>query len=232
MITDKNRQYKIYKDKADTYDRLVSKEDYQNHLLPAIQQLTPLDNKIVLELGAGTGRLTELIAPLCRTVLAFDKEAHMLDFAKTKLIAAGIDNVQFQVGRHSAIPAPDHSAHIILAGWTLGYYSFETRWKQKLKTALDEIERLLKPGGTAIIIETLGTGHTHPKTYKKHSDFFDYLKSQGFIQTWIRTDYQFSSVQEAVEIIGDFFGEKLAQEVLNANKNIVPECTGLWSKIF
>jgi hypothetical protein len=45
---------------------------------------------------------------------------------------------------------------------------------------------------------------------------------------WIRTDYEFASVEEAVTLTRFFFGDELALQVQTANSPIVPECTGLW----
>jgi hypothetical protein len=51
---------------------------------------------------------------------------------------------------------------------------------------------------------------------------------QGFQRNWIRTDYRFTSVQEAVALTRFFFGDEMAQEVLANDSLIVPECTGIW----
>lgn len=58
----------IYRSQAEQYDTLVSNEDYQNNLLPALQKLTSFNNKTVVEFGAGTGRVTCLLAPLVRSI--------------------------------------------------------------------------------------------------------------------------------------------------------------------
>jgi hypothetical protein len=47
---------------------------------------------------------------------------------------------------------------------------------------------------------------------------------------WIRTDYRFPSVKDAVEKTRFFFGEQMAQEVAGRNSEILPECTGIWYK--
>jgi hypothetical protein len=58
--------------------------------------------------------------------------------------------------------------------------------------------------------------------------YYTLLEDMGFSSTWIRTDYQFKSVQEAAELTGFFFGEELADRVAREKLVILPECTGIW----
>jgi hypothetical protein len=44
----------------------------------------------------------------------------------------------------------------------------------------------------------------------------------------VRTDYQFESLEEAVELSTFFFGEELGQKVREKSWVILPECTGIW----
>ncbi len=73
----------IYRRQAGDYDLLVSREDFQGNLLPALEAITPLAGVDVVEFGAGTGRLTRLVVPVARMVYAFDVAEAML--AKARL---------------------------------------------------------------------------------------------------------------------------------------------------
>ncbi|HOD45111.1 MAG TPA: hypothetical protein PKL21_09535, partial [Anaerolineaceae bacterium] len=53
----------IYRQSAQAYDLLVTREDVHCNLLKAIQWILPLEGRRVVEPGAGTGRLTRLLAP-------------------------------------------------------------------------------------------------------------------------------------------------------------------------
>ena len=93
-----------------------------------------------------------------------------------------------------------------------------------------EMKRVLRPGGTAVIFETLGTGSEEPNPPTETlAAYYAYLENeQGFSTTWIRTDYQFESVSEAGELAGFFFGDDLAAQVTANEWVILPECTGIW----
>src|SRR5579871_2644293 len=77
----------IYQQHADDYDRLVNAEDCDHHLLPAIEQHVKVNGAAVLEVGAGTGRVTRLLVAGGAKVLASDQSAAMLRVAQPHLVA-------------------------------------------------------------------------------------------------------------------------------------------------
>jgi hypothetical protein len=54
------------------------------------------------------------------------------------------------------------------------------------------------------------------------------VEAYGFSHKWIRTDYEFESVEQAVELTRFFFGEQLADDVHAQKLTRVPECAGIW----
>ena len=72
---------RIYREHADEYHELVMREDHEGRLLPAILSAVDLRGRDVVELGAGTGRVTALVAPLAARVRAFDRSTAMLERA-------------------------------------------------------------------------------------------------------------------------------------------------------
>ncbi len=220
----------IYAHEAERYDRLVAREDYQGHLLPALRQIIPPEGKDVVESGAGTGRLTCLFAPLVKSIRAFDASPHMLSLAAANLEASGTTNWSTQVADHRSLPVSDRSADIAISGWSVCYLLDEPSvdWRHEISKALAEMRRVLRPGGVTILVETQGTGFEIPHPPDHLLGYFHFLDEQGFSSAWIRTDYRFESLDEAVELVHFFFGEELAGQVNRSGDVIVPECTGLW----
>ena len=186
----------------------------------------------MVELGAGTGRLTRLLAPHVHSIKAFDSSAHMLEEAEKSLRELGLSNWQTGVADHRQVPVQDASADLVLSGWSFCYLAVwdGADWHSALQAGLNEIERILRPGGMILIIESLGTGTEKPRPPEHLVAYFDWLTEAGFERGWIRTDYQFKSLEEAVELSTFFFGEEMGQKVREKNWIILPECTGLWWK--
>ena len=222
----------IYGSEAVRYDLLVSREDYQGHILPALQEIQNLAGLDVAELGAGSGRLTLQIAPLVSSVRAFDSSAHMLDFAVCKSKRLGITNTIFQAADNRSLPLEDGSVDLCLSGWSIGYFAApdNPRWKKDVDQTLGEMRRILRPGGAMVILETLGTGVEQPQAPTPELQaYYTYLEQQyGFDRTWIRTDYCFQTVEEAQRIVEFFFGEPLSSRVGELKLTVLPECTGIW----
>ena len=102
--------------------------------------------------------------------------------------------------------------------------------QREIEQALDEMRRILQPGGTIIIIETLGTGQSRPQPPTSGlAKFYNWLEEHhNYQQAWIRTDYQFSSVAEADRLTRFFFGDELAERIHREQLRLIPECTGIW----
>jgi len=223
----------IYRQQAEAYEALVSREDYQGHILPALESLTALRGRAVVDLGAGTGRLACLLAPLAASVYAFDLNRAMLAVAAARLRRSGLAHWTAAVADHRALPLPDGSADLLVSGWSVSYLAVwnPDDWQAQLERGLAEMRRLLRPGGSLILLETLGTGFTRPSPPAHMHAFLAYLEAHGFRRTWIRTDYRFEDRRQAEELTRFFFGEELLPKLEERPEGVcLPECTGLWSR--
>ncbi len=222
----------IYAQHADLYDALVVREDYQGNILTTLQSIRPLVGLDIVEFGAGTGRLTLLLAPLVRSIRAYDGSEHMLAVAQERLHAAGYANASTEVADNRQIPAADASADISIQGWSFGHCCgwYPDTWRDEIGKALAEMRRVLRPGGTAIMLETLGTGRETPQPPTPAlAEYYAWLEGElGWSHTWIRTDYRFESLDEAERLTRFFFGDELAAQVITNQWSTLPECTGVW----
>ncbi len=220
----------IYARHADLYDRLVAYEDHEGHLLSALMAICPLQGRDVVEFGAGTGRVTALLAPHVRTLYAFDASSHMLGVAVRRL--EGRENVKFAVAENRALPLPATVADVAVEGWSFGHATewHADSWQEHIGAALTEMRRVLRSGGTMILIETLGTGRELPQPPSEQlAALYAWLEDVlGFSHTWVRTDYHFPSVWEAERLVRFFFGDDLAARVAREHLVLLPECTGIW----
>lgn len=226
----------IYNHDAERYERLIAREDQRGNLFQILMDIHPFDGKTVVEFGAGTGRLTRIMSVLVHRIHAFDLAPAMLREGYRVLSETGMENWSFTQADNRNMPLASNSADIVVEGWSFAHVMgwYPDSWQAETDKMLSEMQRILKPGGTMILIETMGTGNRKPEAPDENlATLYNYWEQKhGFEYQWIRTDYQFESVAEADELMRFFFGDEMA-DTLVADKNIiVPECTGVWWKHF
>ncbi len=107
----------------------------------AVTEVVTLDGKVVIDAGAGTGRVAFDAAPAARHVFAVEPVATLRLYLRDKAGRLGIDNLYVLDGFLHAIPLPAGSADVLLTCQAIGW---------NLPEELPEIERVVKPGGTAM----------------------------------------------------------------------------------
>jgi ubiquinone/menaquinone biosynthesis C-methylase UbiE len=222
----------VYARHGNEYEALIAREDYQGNIPRAIDEIISVEGLDILDLGAGTGRLTLMLAPRAKSIRAFDASAEMLRVCRERLLASGLSNWQVNVADHRQLPAPDRSADLATSGWSVSYLAVwnPERANQELDKWLAEMRRVLRKDGMIILFETLGTGYEKPFRLEHVEPAYRWLDANGFQNKWIRTDYQFESLEEAEYLSRFFFGDELGDKVRQDNWIILPECTGVWWK--
>lgn len=224
----------IYDAYADQYELLILREDCQNNLPEEINKIKDTRGVNIVELGVGTGRLTRFLAKYAAYIAASDLSHHMLSQAREVLEKQKLANVALCVADMRRTPYAAATADVVIAGWSFCYLAVwgEDKWKQELELGLEEANRLLCPGGVMIMLENFGTGFEIPNPPPHLNSYFEFLKANGFQSTWLRTDYQFKDLSEALQLSSFFFGEELSGKVKENEWTLLPECTGLFWKEF
>jgi SAM-dependent methyltransferase len=103
-----------------------------------LQWLNFPDHKNWLDLGCGTGALSEAIDKMCKPkrLSCVDPSAAFLSKAKER----NLQNATFYVGTASEIPISDHSVDIVASGLALNFFP-------DLAAGFSEMKRVLLPGG-------------------------------------------------------------------------------------
>lgn len=112
----------------------------------------PFDGARVLELGCGRAEKTRSLAETGRPAEIVALEVDAVQHARN-LLVADLPTVKFRQGGAEAIPAEDGSVDIVLMLKSLHHVPME-----HLDRALDEIARVLRPGGLAWISEPVYAG--------------------------------------------------------------------------
>jgi ubiquinone/menaquinone biosynthesis C-methylase UbiE len=223
----------VYREQAELYDELVAAEDVDGNLSRTLLDVCDIAGATVVEAGAGTGRLTRLMLEAgASRIIATEIEPAMLAIAE-KSLAAYAPKLECLVADARSLPVEDNVADIAIAGWVFGHFRswMPENWQNEVGAAVSHLERVTRAGGTAIVIETLGTGTEVPAPAQGLLEYYQWLEDErGFVRTSIRTDYLFESVQEAERVTGAFFGNDFAANVREQQWRRVPECTGVWTR--
>jgi ubiquinone/menaquinone biosynthesis C-methylase UbiE len=101
----------------------------------------------VLEVGAGTGLITEVLAEAGYKVLATDLSSSMLSLAATNIDSAGFaDRVDFHEMDAESLTTGDNAFAAVVSRWVL--------WTlPRPYLALAEMARSLRPGGRLVLID-------------------------------------------------------------------------------
>ena len=182
----------------------------------------------------GTGRIARQLIVRCRRVVGVDRAPAMLAIARDHLERIAPGRWELHRADVTALPVASGQADVAIAGWVFGHLRYERadEWRDAIGRAIAEMDRALQPGGTLIVIETLGTGRETPHPPSPElAEYFAWLEGeQGMRRDVIRTDYAFPDAETAAVATGFFFGAEFAARVREHNWARIPECTGLWSR--
>jgi len=140
----------VYNRYPEIYDK-QSKFNWElNEIIPA----KSLENKVVIDAGAGTGQLAFILANYAKTVFAIEPVGSFRNFIREKVKKKNVNNLFVVDGFLDSIPLPDNSANILMTSNAIGW---------NLEDELKEIERVIMSNGFAIhLIRNLDANAENP----------------------------------------------------------------------
>jgi ArsR family transcriptional regulator len=115
----------------------------------------------LLDVGTGTGRILELLAPRAEHAIGLDLSREMLSVARAKLDKAGLRNCALRQGDMYQLPLPPQSVDVVTFHQVLHFGETPAE-------AIAEAARVLRPGGRLLVadfaahdLESLRTSHAH-----------------------------------------------------------------------
>jgi len=143
---------------TNSYDVSARLQRYTGkHLMPKLPNRNDLS---VIDLGCGTGFFTNILASKYKNVIGVDLSKKMLEFAKSK----SSHEIEWIEADAFHLPFEDASIDLV-------YSNLMIQWCEPLGNLLDEITRVLKPGGLFIFSSLVdGTLHELKSSWKQVDD--------------------------------------------------------------
>ncbi len=137
-IDEVRRQARSFGSVAERYDR-----GRPGYPAPAVRWLVGRETATVLELGAGTGKLTAELVAQGYDVHATEPDPEMLAVLRKRL-----PDVPTSEAGAEEIPLPDRSVDVVVVGQAFHWFDHDL--------ALPEIARVLRPGGHLVVSDQRG----------------------------------------------------------------------------
>ncbi len=133
----------LYWNEPDLYDRLTEGEP----LHPGLLEDLPLDGATLLDVGAGTGRLTLVCAARAARVYALEPADPLRDLLSRKLEERGLSSVIVLAAWCHSIPLPDSAVDLVVSAAAFG-----ANPARGGDAGLQELRRVTRPGGRIAIL--------------------------------------------------------------------------------
>ncbi|MGQ8336523.1 bifunctional demethylmenaquinone methyltransferase/2-methoxy-6-polyprenyl-1,4-benzoquinol methylase UbiE [Sunxiuqinia sp. A32] len=152
--SDKNKKQQV----EQMFDNIAPKYDFLNHFLSlgidklwrkkAVRILSKYKPERILDVATGTGDFAvTAVKTGAKEIVGFDLSAEMIKVGEQKVKKLSLDHlIHFQKGDSEQMPFENGSFDAITVAF--GVRNFEN-----LKEGLAEFNRVLKPGGVAVVLE-------------------------------------------------------------------------------
>ncbi|MBV9553329.1 MAG: metalloregulator ArsR/SmtB family transcription factor [Alphaproteobacteria bacterium] len=136
-----------FSENAPNWDRIrslyIDEREVEAALIEIIAAAAPRD---LLDIGTGTGRVIEILAPQVGQALGIDQSREMLAIARVNLERAGLANGMVRLGDMYQLPLPDASFDAVVIHQVLHY-------AERPAAAVAEAARVLRPGGLLVVAD-------------------------------------------------------------------------------
>jgi len=179
--------------KDEEYDAVTACQ--ASHIFPSLQKLLNGTEKLVLDLGCGTGRFTWRLAELTgAAAVGVDPVKHLLKMAPAH---KAVKYVPMEPG---IIPLPDRSADVVWVCLVMGGLK-----EQELSHTIAEIDRVMKDSAVLCLVENTST--------KEDSEYWTFRTAEEYARLFPFIELtHFSDYYDLDERISIFAGRKRRHE--------------------
>ena len=203
----------LYRLEPELYERLIAAE----HLHPGILEWLPPHVPRIIEVGAGTGRLTLELVARCDQLTAVEPATPLRERLSARLASSpspsgggqGGGRVRIISGFFDALPFPHQSAELVTACSAL-----TPEPAQGGDPGLAEMERVCAAGGMVVIVWP-----NHPEWLARHG--YSYVSFPGPMTM------DFASLTEAVQMAKIFYPHAVAEIQARGERQVPYDILGV-----
>ncbi|HYF62107.1 MAG TPA: class I SAM-dependent methyltransferase [Herpetosiphonaceae bacterium] len=181
----------------------------------AMWAIAPWQDRVVLDLGCGTGFHLPRFAERARHVFGVEPHGPSRLRAMGRIAALGLEQTSVLTGSAEYVPLRDHSVDVCHA-------RFAYFFPPNCAPGLSELARVLRPGGTAFIIDNdlrVGTfaawlGRLPEEHVGNPAVVEAFWADHGFACQRIASEWRFASRADLEAVVRLEFGEALSAELL------------------
>lgn len=183
--------------------------------IPAVMQaLSPLEGRIMLDVGAGVGDRTLLYARLAAHVYALEPDPTAQVLLRGRVKSSGAPNITVVPAGAESIPLPDNQVDVAYATWA---YFFGPGSEPGLR----EVERVVRPGGDLVVVQNYG--HDELSRFwaapeAECESWPPWFAQHGFSCQVVDTVWRFRHRDEALAVLGYLWGEPARAYVLDIGR--------------
>jgi SAM-dependent methyltransferase len=199
----------------DAYEIENRAVDPDGRIEAAMRAIADWAGRDVLDLGAGTGFHVPALAATARHVYAVEPHDQSRVSAMERCARLGVLNASVLTGSAEAIPLRDGTVDVVHA-------RFAYFWGAGSEPGIAEVRRVLRPGGTAFVIDNdLRTG-TFASWLRRSSasggrdaaEVEQFWVDQGFSLTTIPSAWRFERRADLERVVRNEFPAELARELI------------------
>ncbi len=214
-----------------TYELENRAADPDGRLWSAMTARADWAGRTVLDLGCGTGFHLPRFAETAGQVIGVEPHTGLQALARRRCRA--LPTVSVLAGTAQRIPLPDASVDVVHARWS---YFFG----RGCEPGLTELERVVRRGGTALLIDNDGSRSTFGGWFRRGYPHLDppeaterFWSTRGWTLDRVDMGWRFAHRGDLEAVVRIEFAPQVADEVLAEHTGLeVDYAVNLWSKGF
>ncbi|HWJ10867.1 MAG TPA: class I SAM-dependent methyltransferase [Nocardioides sp.] len=198
----------------------------------AMRAIRPWTGATVLDLGCGTGFHLPRFAERAARVVGVEPHPGLCRLTARRLRARGVTNAEVLPGTAQAVPLPDSSVDVVHARWA---YFFG----RGCEPGLAELDRVLRPGGTALVIDNDGSRSTFGAWFRRGYPHLDppaeterFWAVRGWTLDRVDMGWRFETRADLEAVVRIEFTPTVADEIVRGHEGLeVDYAVNLWSRV-